>query len=103
MNFRVSLEEKRLLDERIALSGLPRAEFFIQSCLHQKINTLGNVKTFGQIKKQIKRIDSHLMNVSRADELDLEVLESLRAILEMLDGLEQKDEGNGDMEENADG
>lgn len=103
VNFRVSPEEKRLLDERIALSGLPRAEFFIQSCLHQKINTLGNVKTFGQIKKQIKRIDSHLMNVSRADELDLEVLESLRAILEMLDGLEQKDEGNGDMEENADG
>ncbi len=32
-------------------------------------------------------IDEHLMNVQKADELDLEVLESLRTILEILDGL----------------
>lgn len=34
VNFRVSSEEKQLLDDRIVLSGLTRAEFFIQSCLH---------------------------------------------------------------------
>lgn len=39
VNFRVTPEEKQLIDERIALSGLPRAEFFIQSCMYQKVIT----------------------------------------------------------------
>ena len=37
VNFRVTPEEKQLIDGRIALSGLARAEFFINSCMHQKI------------------------------------------------------------------
>ena len=53
VNFRVTPEEKRLLDDRIALSGLPRGEFFINSCLHQKILTLGNVKTFDVMRKKM--------------------------------------------------
>ena len=60
VNFRVTPEEKRLLDDRIALSGLPRAEFFINSCLHQKILTVGNVKTFDVMRKKMMVIDQHL-------------------------------------------
>lgn len=33
LNFRVSPKEKTLIEARIAMSGLPKAEFFIQSCL----------------------------------------------------------------------
>lgn len=33
-------------------------------------------------------IDKHLQEVERTEELDVEILESLRMILEMLDGLE---------------
>ena len=94
VNFRVAPAEKKLLDERIALSGLTRAEFFIQSCLHQKIVTFGNVKTFDAIKNKLAVIDKHLQEIARSEELDLEILESLRMILEMFDGLERKDEVN---------
>lgn len=94
VNFRVTPVEKKLLDERIALSGLTRAEFFIQSCLHQKVVTFGNVKTFDEIKKKLAVIDKHLQEISKSEELDLEVLESLRMILEMFEGLERKDEAN---------
>lgn len=94
MNFRVTPEEKHLIDERIALSGLPRAEFFIQSCMHQKVITFGNVKTFNVIRKKLVVIDEHLQAVSKSDELDLEVLESLRMILEMFAGLKREDEVN---------
>ena len=89
---RVTPEEKRFIDERIALSGLPRAEFFIQSCMHQKIVTFGNVKTFDAIRKKLLVIDEHLQTVPKSEELDIEVLESLRMILEMFVGLES--EGN---------
>lgn len=92
VNFRVIPEEKQLIDERIALSGLARAEFFINSCMHQKIVTFGNVRTFDEIKRKLARIDRHLQQIEKSEELDIEVLESLRMILEMLDGLER--EGN---------
>ena len=94
VNFRVTPEEKQLIDERIALSGLPRAEFFIQSCMYQKVITFGNVKTFDGMKKKLLVIDEHLQSVEKSDELDLKILESLRMILEMFAGLERKDEVN---------
>ena len=94
VNFRVTPEEKQLIDERIALSGLPRAEFFIQSCMYQKVITFGNVKTFDGIKKKLLVIDEHLQAVEKSEELDLKILESLRMILEMFAGLEKKDEVN---------
>ena len=94
VNFRVTPEEKQLIDERIALSGLPRAEFFIQSCMQQKVITFGNVKTFDAIRKKLLVIDEHLQAVQKSEELDLEILESLRMILEMLVGLEREDEVN---------
>lgn len=95
MNFRVTPEEKQLIDERIALSGLPRADYFIQSCMQQKVITYGNVKTFDATKKKLLVIDEHLQAVGKSEELDLEILESLRMILEMLAGLEREDEVNG--------
>lgn len=89
INFRVTPEEKRLLDDRIELSGLMKREFFIQSCLHQKINTFGNVKTFDVIRKKLCVVEKHLSEIEKSEELDLEVLESLRTILEMFDGLDR--------------
>ena len=94
VNFRVTPEEKQLIDERIALSGLARAEFFINSCMRQKIVTFGNVRTFDEIKRKLAGIDRHLQQIEKSEELDIEVLESLRMILEMFDGLGREDDVN---------
>ena len=53
MNFRVSPQEKELIDARIALSGLPRAEYFISSCLYQSILVKGTdfKSEFGERKE----------------------------------------------------
>ena len=96
MNFRVSQEEKQLIDERIALSGLPKAEYFINSCMHQKIVTFGNIKTFDEMKKKLFLIDKHLQQIEKSEELDIEILESLRMILEMFEGLGRKDDDYGE-------
>ena len=55
---------------------------------------IGNVKTFDAIRKKLLVIDEHLQAVQKSEELDLEILESLRMILEMLVGLEREDEVN---------
>ena len=52
------------------------------------------MKTFYGIKKKLVVIDEHLQAVEKSEELDLEILESLRMILEMFAGLEREDEVN---------
>lgn len=95
VNFRMTPEEKKLLDNRIELSGMQRQDFFIQSCLYQKIITYGNIRTFDVMRKKAVEINKHLNSISKSEELDLEVLESLRMILGMLDGLVEEDGSNG--------
>ena len=46
INFRVSPEEKARIDARIAMTGLNKAEFFIESCLYQTVLVKGNIRTF---------------------------------------------------------
>lgn len=101
VNFRVTPEEKEVIFKRIALSGMLVQEYVAQSCMHNKVTAVGNVKTFDVIRKEMEAIDRHLLSVQRADELDWKVLESLRAILEILDGFYNNDkEAEG---ENQDG
>lgn len=95
VNFRMTPEEKKLLDNRIELSGMQRQDFFIKSCLYQKIITYGNIRTFDVMRKKAVEINKHLNSISKSEELDLEVLESLRMILEMLDGLREESGSNG--------
>lgn len=96
INFRVSPEEKRLIDNRIALSGLKKSDFFIQSCMHQKIVTFGNVKTFDEIRDKLQHVEQHLSEIRKSEELDMEMMESLRMILEMLDSLYRGGGGESD-------
>ena len=47
----------------------------------------GNIRTFDAIKKRMELIDKHLCNIQMSEELELEILESLRTVLELLDYL----------------
>ena len=86
MNFRVSPEEESLIRKRIELSGLSMSQFFIQSCLYQKILVKGNIKTFDAIRKEMKEIAFRLREMTGSNEPDHYTTESLRMILEILDG-----------------
>ena len=85
MNFRVSPQEKELIEKRIALSGLSKSEFFIQCCMYQKILVKGNVRTYDEMRKQLAVIKEHLSKVESTEDLELDVMESLRMIAEILD------------------
>lgn len=92
MNFRVSPEEKQMIEERVKLSGMAKGEYFIQSCMHQKISVLGNIRTFDAIKESVAKLDRKLMELQSVEELDEVTLESLRMVLELLDGIYNKRE-----------
>ena len=84
MNFRVSETERALIEKRIALSGMTKAEFFIQSCLYQAILVRGNIRTFDKIRERLSAIESKLSETEENPELTKTDLVELRTILEML-------------------
>ena len=84
INFRVTENERELIEKRIALSGMTRAEFFIQSCLYQAILVRGNIRTFDKIKERLLAIESKLSDMEKNPELSKDDLMELRTILEML-------------------
>ena len=84
MNFRVSETERALIEKRIALSGMTKAEFFIQSCLYQTILVRGNIRTFDKIRERLSAIEIKLSDLEKKPELSKDDLMELRTILEML-------------------
>ena len=84
MNFRVSETERALIEKRIALSGMTKAEFFIQSCLYQAILVRGNIRTFDKIKERLSAVESKISDMENYPELTKDDLLELRTILEML-------------------
>lgn len=84
MNFRVSETERALIEKRIALSGMTKAEFFIQSCLYQAILVRGNIRTFDKIRERLSAIEIKLSDLEKKPELSKDDLMELRTILEML-------------------
>ena len=95
LNFHVSEQEKELIEARIALSGLTKVDYFVDSCLHQDIHVTGNVKTFDSMRERMKVIDQHLQQIASVEELDETILTELRTILEILDSVLGQNEGGG--------
>ena len=84
MNFIISETERALIEKRIALSGMTKAEFFIQSCLYQAILVRGNIRTFDKIRERLSAIEIKLSDMEKNPELSKDDLMELRTILEML-------------------
>ena len=91
MNFRVSPQEKELIEARIALTGLPKAKFFIESCMYQTILVKGNIKIFTEINTKMADIATAINESIKLEELDPEIRETFRTILEILNSLYGKD------------
>ena len=92
MNNRVTPEDKDIIYKRIELSGLSIQDYITDCCKYGKVTAVGNIKSFDAIRKEMKVIDEHLCQIQRADELDYRILESLRTIVEILNGIYGEEE-----------
>ncbi|MCD8082063.1 MAG: hypothetical protein LUE86_00715 [Clostridiales bacterium] len=88
MNFRVTQEEKEKIESRIAVSGLQKSDYFIQSLMNQTVICHGNIRMFDSIKTQLNFIMRWLENVQSMRDIDENILESVRMILELYAGLD---------------
>lgn len=98
LNFRVTEQEKGLIEKRIELSGLKKSDYFIESCLYQKILVKGNIRTSDKMKEQLAKIADALKESEAEDfssVLSGEDVIALKTILEMLTKNARKKEGEG--------
>lgn len=89
INFHVTSDEKAMIEQRIALSGLSKSDFFIQSTINQKIVIHGNIRVYDQMRKDMKRILEELSNAYDANCLQPETQMKLITLCDMLQGWEQ--------------
>ena len=71
LNFRVTEQERNLIEKRIELSGLKKSDYFIESCLYQKILIKGNIRTSDKMKEQLARIAEALKESEEEDFSDV--------------------------------
>ena len=74
VNFRVSPQEKEILDARIFASGMSKQNYYRQSCLYQKILVTGNIRSFDRIRKAVGEIAATLKVNPNYEGLTLELI-----------------------------
>lgn len=60
VNFRMSPEEKSLLEEKIVLSGLNKQDYMIQMSINHKVEVFGNIRVFDELKTKLKMLEEYL-------------------------------------------
>lgn len=96
LNFRVTEQERNLIEKRIELSGLKKSDYFIESCLYQKILIKCNIRTSDKMKEQLASIADALKESEEEDFSDVlsgEDVIAVKTILEMLTKIAQKKGG----------
>lgn len=85
VNFRMSPEEKSLLEEKIALSGLNKQDYMIQMSINRKVEVFGNIRVFDELKTKLKMLEDYFKNVTLNCDIEENKLELLVYILEMFE------------------
>ena len=83
LNFRMTQKEKDLIEARIAMTGLTKATFFIESCLYQKILVKGNIRSFSVMKDTLRDLTEKIDRNPDLTQLDPTDAERLKTILEI--------------------
>lgn len=90
VNFRMSEEEKDLLDTKIRISGLNKQDYFIQMALNHTVNMYGSIKAFNELKRELSDLQEYFINLDTEKNIDENKLLLIAYILEMLSNKNEK-------------
>lgn len=87
VNFRMSPDERKALEERIYLSGLKKQDYMIRSTLYQKIVVVDNQKMFEKFIGELEQIHEKLRKIHDNSEIKIDMLVLLRNVCEIVEEL----------------
>ena len=85
--FRTTLEERRSIEARIKVSGMPKGEYYIQSLLHQQINIVVGKYQSDRLSIEIRRLSEQ---IEKIDNNTVRTLMDCKALLSQLLGLMER-------------
>lgn len=81
--FRMSDEEKRLFEDRVAMSGLLKQDYIIQALLFADVQFRGSNIAIKKIEERLSEIEMNIKGVMKKD-LDNVLMEELATIIELM-------------------
>ena len=113
ISFRISLKEREEIEAKIFASGMKKKDYFVRSCIYNRVCVVGKKETVYQIVEQLQGMENRLVELAEqvndkepgvTSEEIRELRETyeamLKAILWMLDGAKYLWQGNPNGEEN---
>lgn len=99
ISFRISPRERQEIEAKIFASGMKKKDYFIRSCIYNRVCVVGKKETVYQIVEKLQDMEKHLTELAEdftenKAELTVQELEEtkesyfnlLKAVLWMLDG-----------------
>lgn len=99
ISFRISPRERQEIEAKILVSGMKKKDYFIRSCIYNRVCVVGKKETVYQIVKKLQDMENHMdelsqrineekpdITVGEIRELQETYEDMLKAILWMLDG-----------------
>lgn len=82
--FRMSNEEKRLFEDRVAMSGLLKQDYIIQALLFSNIQFFGSNIAIKKIEERLNEIEMNIKGMLKKNDLDNVLMEELMTIIELM-------------------
>ncbi len=84
VSFRVSPEERRQLEARIILSGMPKGQYFIESLLNSKICIIVGKYQSDRLSLELRRLREQMEGLQNDNEELKNLLGDCKTLLEQL-------------------
>lgn len=107
ISFRISPREREEIEAKIFASGMKKKDFFVRSCIYNRVCVVGKKETVYQIVEKLQEMQSHMeelagqikdekpeVTTEEIRELQTSYEDMLKAILWMLDGAKYLWQGN---------
>ncbi len=88
--FRVSPEEDRQIEAYVAMSGLTKQDYITRRLTHRGVVVQGNPRVYKALRGQLAAVLEELKRIEAGKEVDDELLELIRMITVILDGMKEE-------------
>lgn len=95
VGFRLSPEENELLNRAVALSGLPKQEYYYRRCMNRDVIVQENPRVYKALKNELAAVLQELQRIESGSDVNDELLNIIELIAYILGGLKGED-NNGE-------
>ena len=90
VGFRLSPEESEELNTRVRLSGLAKQDYIMKRLSERDVIVQPNSRLFKALRDQMTDILTELKRIENGNDVDDELLETIRLVAKTYNGLEEK-------------